>query len=189
MGSASPQIFDGHPFIYAGLWRRLQASILDFLVLWPLTMALDTLLRLSTGLPFGADVIFEFTSQWVQMKYEVMEEVWIGTSLLYFAAFESSSWQATPGEYWIGLAVFDQNGHRLSFLHALGRTLCKCFSFAPPGLGFLMIPWTARKQALHDMMTGCLVMEWLETPEQVDVISKGTGGEERLAPNPPPQGA
>jgi uncharacterized RDD family membrane protein YckC len=107
MGSASPQIFDGHSFTYAGLWRRLQAYILDFLVLWPLTMALDALLRLSTGLPFDTDVIFEFTSQNVQVKYDVMEEVWIGTALLYFAAFESSSWQATPGKYWIGLAVFD----------------------------------------------------------------------------------
>jgi uncharacterized RDD family membrane protein YckC len=181
--------FEGHLFAYAGLWRRLQACILDFLVLWPLTVALDTLLRLSTGLPFDTVVIFEFTSQKVQVKYEVLEEVWIGTALLYFAAFESSSWQATPGKYWIGLAVFDQNGHRLSFLHALGRTLCKCFSFAPLGLGFLMIPWTARKQALHDMMTGCLVMEWLETPEQADAASKGAGGEEWLAPTPPPPGA
>jgi hypothetical protein len=83
MGSASPQIFDGHSFTYAGLWRRLQAYILDFLVLWPLTMALDALLRLSTGLPFDTDVIFEFTSQNVQVKYDVMEEVWIGTALLY----------------------------------------------------------------------------------------------------------
>ena len=105
------------------------------------------------------------------------------------AAFESSSWQATPGKYWIGLAVFDKDGHRLSFVHAFGRTFCKCFSFTSFGLGFLMVLWTARRQALHDMMTGCLVMEWLETPEQVDATSKGAEGEERLAPTPLPPSA
>jgi len=164
--------FQGYSFAYAGLWRRLQASILDFLVLWPLTLALDALIRVSTDIPFGDDFAFELTWQKLQWRYVPIEEVWMATVLLYFAAFESSVWQATPGKYWVGLAVFDQNGHRLSFLRALGRASCKCFSVASLGLGFLMVLWTDRKQALHDLMTGCLVMEWLDTPENASAVSR-----------------
>jgi len=150
--------FQGYSFAYAGLWRRLQALILDTIILTLVGMALDAVFRGATALPFEAAVV----SDAVNTLF----------FFVYFAAFESSSFQATPGKYWIGLAVFDRDGNRPSFLRALGRTFCKFVSVASFGLGFLMVLWTARKQALHDLMTGCLVMEWLDTPENASAVSR-----------------
>ena len=86
-------------------------------------------------------------------------------SWLYWALMESSSWQATLGKKALGLYVTDLAGNRVSFGKASGRF------WSGKGLG--MVPYigplyrlvdcilagfTERKQALHDMIAGCLVL-------------------------------
>jgi uncharacterized RDD family membrane protein YckC len=86
---------------------------------------------------------------------------------LYFSIFESSSMQATPGKRLLGLYVTDLNGNRISFARASGRFFAgKFFVLGVPGLGFLFCclsclcaGLTARKQALYDMISGCLVLK------------------------------
>jgi uncharacterized RDD family membrane protein YckC len=77
---------------------------------------------------------------------------------LYCAAFESSGWQATPGKKLLGLYVTDLKGNRISFLRASGRFLGKALEQLTLFIGFLMAGFTAKKQALHDMLCGCLVL-------------------------------
>jgi uncharacterized RDD family membrane protein YckC len=79
-------------------------------------------------------------------------------SWLYFAAFESSRWQATPGKKVLGLRVTDLEGKRLSFIRASGRYFGKIISWLLLGLGFVMAGFTEKKQALHDMLASCLVL-------------------------------
>ncbi|HEV3482485.1 MAG TPA: RDD family protein [Candidatus Acidoferrales bacterium] len=79
-------------------------------------------------------------------------------SWLYFATFESSRWQATPGKKVLGLLVTDLEGKRLSFIRASGRYFGKIISSLLFGIGFVMAGFTEKKQALHDMMAGCLVV-------------------------------
>jgi uncharacterized RDD family membrane protein YckC len=57
--------------------------------------------------------------------------------------------------------VVDLAGHRLSFARASGRFFGKILSSMTLLIGFLMAGFTARKQALHDMLAGCLVIRRL----------------------------
>jgi serine/threonine protein kinase len=80
--------------------------------------------------------------------------VWV----IYHAALESSRLQATPGKLAMRIKVTDQRGRRLSFIHSLGRAGARVISALPLGLGFLPAAFTSRRQALHDLMTGTLVL-------------------------------
>ena len=77
---------------------------------------------------------------------------------LYFALQESGAHQATIGKRMMGLRVFDMNGQRISFGRASGRYFAKILSALILLIGFVMIAFTARKQGLHDMIAGTVVL-------------------------------
>lgn len=77
---------------------------------------------------------------------------------LYYALLESSAWQATIGKKTLGLEVTDLAGRRISFARATGRYFGKFISAIIFLIGYIMAGFTEKKQALHDMMAGCLVM-------------------------------
>ena len=71
---------------------------------------------------------------------------------------ESSSLQATLGKMIFGMKVMDLNGNRISFARATGRHFAKYISSAILFVGYIMAGFTERKQALHDMLAGTLVI-------------------------------
>jgi uncharacterized RDD family membrane protein YckC len=77
---------------------------------------------------------------------------------MYFALMESSSAQGTLGKMFLGIRVTDMNGQRISFLRATARFFSKFISSLILGLGYLFPLFNARKQALHDMMAGTVVI-------------------------------
>lgn len=77
---------------------------------------------------------------------------------LYFALFESSAKQSTLGKRVLNLYVTDLSGNRISFGRATGRHFAKLISSATLLIGYMMAGWTEKKQALHDMIAGTLVM-------------------------------
>ena len=80
---------------------------------------------------------------------------------LYFALMESSTWQATLGKKALGLEVTDLEGKRIGFGRASGRFFGKILSALILWIGFIMAGFTERKQALHDMLAGTLVIRKL----------------------------
>jgi uncharacterized RDD family membrane protein YckC len=74
-------------------------------------------------------------------------------SWLYWALMESSAWRATVGKRILGIEVTDMEGRRISFARATGRYFGKIIF-----IGFIMVVFTEKKQALHDIMAGCLVV-------------------------------
>lgn len=78
---------------------------------------------------------------------------------LYFASLESSARQATLGKSAMGLVVTGTNGNRISFLRATGRYFAKWLSAIILLIGFIMAAFTARKQALHDILASTLVLK------------------------------
>jgi uncharacterized RDD family membrane protein YckC len=80
---------------------------------------------------------------------------------LYFSLLESSSWQATLGKKALGLEVTDLAGRRISFGRATGRFFAKYISAIILMIGFLMAAFTEKKQALHDILAGTLVIRKL----------------------------
>ena len=79
-------------------------------------------------------------------------------SWVYFAAMECSSKQATLGKMTLGIIVTDVDGETLSFGRASARYFAKILSAATLGIGYLLIAFNARKQGLHDLIAGTLVV-------------------------------
>ncbi|EJF09805.1 RDD family protein [Pontibacter sp. FD36] len=77
---------------------------------------------------------------------------------LYYTLLEASPKQATIGKFTLGLKVTDLRGKRISFLQANARYFSRILSALPLLLGFLLIQFTRRKQALHDYVARTLVM-------------------------------
>ena len=69
------------------------------------------------------------------------------------------SWQATLGKMALGISVTDSEGRRLSFGRALARNVAKLVSDFTLAIGYVMAAFTSRKQALHDIMTGCVLIK------------------------------
>jgi len=74
------------------------------------------------------------------------------------------------GKRALGLVVTDLDGRRISFGRATGRYFGKVFSGMLFYVGFLMAAFTARKQALHDVLAGTLVVQ---RPEGSMPVSPG----------------
>ncbi len=83
----------------------------------------------------------------------------LAVTWLYYALMESSEWQATVGKKALGLVVTDTAGQRVSFGRATGRHFAKIVTnMVPAFIGYLMAGFTEKKQALHDMIAGCLIL-------------------------------
>ena len=140
---------------YAGFWLRFVAWFIDVLilsavgliVLVPLVPVLFR--RVPLEAPMGWPMAPAFFWFWPLN----LVGVW-----LYFALFESSSWQATPGKRALGLFVTDMQGRPISFARATGRYFGKILSCAILMIGYIMAGFTAKKQALHDILADCLVL-------------------------------
>ena len=78
---------------------------------------------------------------------------------LYHALMESSSWQATVGKKVLDLVVTDMEGKRVSFGRSTGRHFAKIITnMIPLLIGYILAGFTERKQAVHDMISGCLIL-------------------------------
>lgn len=77
---------------------------------------------------------------------------------LYFALMESSENQATIGKAAVSIKVTDMHGNRIGFGKATGRYFGKILSTLILFIGFIMIGFNDKRQALHDQMAGTLVV-------------------------------
>ena len=66
---------------------------------------------------------------------------------------------ATVGKKVLGLVVTDSEGRRISFGRATGRHFAKIVTnMIPLFIGYILAGFTEKKQALHDMIAGCLIL-------------------------------
>ena len=80
-------------------------------------------------------------------------------NIIYYIVLEAGRRQATPGKMMMGIFVTDYNGNRISYLRALGRSLGRILSMILCFVGYLVALFTARNQALHDLLASTLVLE------------------------------
>ena len=130
-------------FRFAGFWKRFAAWLLDFIILSVITIPLSL-------------VIFILPTPWASF---VSTPLSLLISVLYYGFQESSEHQATLGKRALGIIVTDLEGSRISFGRAAGRELAKILSALILLIGFFMIGFTEKKQGLHDMIAGCLVID------------------------------
>ena len=136
---------------YGGFWRRVGAALIDSLVLVIPLSILQYLLAPGTvhDTPTGSGM-GQVGGAWDALNLVV--------GWLYWAGMHSSSYQATLGKMALGMKVVDLNGQRISFLRATGRYLAEILSALILFIGYIMVAFTRRKQGLHDMIAGTLVV-------------------------------
>jgi uncharacterized RDD family membrane protein YckC len=150
---------DADPIRYATFGRRFAAAFLDGII----TQVLSGVIGLGGGVIAGALIANAQTEEQARAT-----SVGLGVGIqvlgmvigwLYYALQESSAAQATLGKRALGLRVTDLEGRRISLARATGRFLAKIPSSLILLIGFLMQPFTAKKQALHDILAGTLVLK------------------------------
>jgi uncharacterized RDD family membrane protein YckC len=145
---------------YGGFWIRVLAYLIDGLIegaiLSPLFIVLG--LRIAAQFQHGAPNSIEDFMPIFQYEGIIVLAGFL-VQWLYEALLTSSSWQATVGKRVLNLKVTDEQGNRISFQRATGRVFGKILSGMIFDIGFIMVAFTQRKQGLHDMMAGTLVMK------------------------------
>jgi uncharacterized RDD family membrane protein YckC len=143
-GAAAAEV---HATTYAGFWRRAAASLVDWalclaavLAAWYLVFAL-----LADRVGEGVLVIAAVLAA-------------LPVFLLYHVLSWTSRQQATPGMRLAGIFLTDLGGRPIGWLRAIGRHGARFLSYYTAGLGFLVQPWDDRRQALHDRLSGTVVL-------------------------------
>ena len=158
---------------YASILRRFIALIADLVIIKLIILALEVPLGLISGpaeflshhfhrygLPDFDFWFREHLPNWIPGRYgEHPRWLTLLIFILYFAVFECSWRQATPGKMLMGIFVTDLFGRRISFQRALARSLGKILSMVICFIGYLMALFSIRSQALHDKLADSLVLE------------------------------
>jgi uncharacterized RDD family membrane protein YckC len=143
---------------YAEFWRRFLASFIDGVLMGFALSQFNLVLNLILGRVIEAGDAEE--DLWRALAVWLIASITLCIVLnwLYFAVMESSPWQATLGKRALGMVVTDLAGNRISFGRATGRFFARFVSGILLYLGYLIQPFTAKRQALHDIIAGTLVV-------------------------------
>lgn len=162
---------------YAGFWKRVAAWLLDFIIMFlgcvVIIIILGLLLIPTTGNDDNNQASWDGLGTLVGLIF-----AW-----LYYTLMESSSKQGTVGKMFLGIKVTDLNGNKIGFGKANGRYWGKFISSFILGIGYIMVAFTKKKQGLHDIMAGCLVVNrWSEISVSEDVAIEKIIREAELQP-------
>lgn len=170
MGSGNAAINNDGPVIHAGLWRRFAASIVDGLVTSVLSYIVLIPLALILGIGMGEIMGSESSGAGIVFML-AQYALGIGIPAAYFGWMHSSSSMASLGKMAVGIKVCRSNGEGISFLRAIGRYFAyTLFAVFTCGLGVLisglMVAFSQKKQALHDMICDTIVVDrWAFTDQ------------------------
>jgi uncharacterized RDD family membrane protein YckC len=162
---AYSQPLAARPVAYAGFWLRFVALIIDQLLLYFVVMILLLPFAASVGMGMrgmatGRPPDLQALLPMIHVMFR-LALLRIIVHWLYYSLLESSAWQGTLGKKALGLEVTDLDGSRISFGRATGRFFAKFISWIILGIGFIMAGFTEKKQALHDILAGALVIRKL----------------------------
>ena len=153
------------PQRYAGFWLRFVAHLIDgvvlgipffLIVMLPIFLFGGLHLLARRGLVGPPDPVFVVA---IIFRFFFIIALFVVAQWLYFAGMESSAREATFGKAAMSLRVTGLTGQHLTFGHATGRFFAKIITgLIPLGIGYFMAGFTEKKQALHDMIAGTLVL-------------------------------
>jgi len=151
---------------YAGFWWRFLAYIIDDLLIGAVSwiFAIPILAIFGISMYSLKEAGIDSDDAELLVVPIIMAASSIGflavvIQWLYFALMESSKHQGTLGKLVLKIKVTDLEGNRIGFGRATGRYFGKIISGMIFMIGYIMAGFTEKKQALHDMMAGCLVIK------------------------------
>lgn len=129
---ATDSIFPARVIIYANIWERFGALIIDALIV----LLFSIIVSHSIPIPY----------------------CWIFTAWIYEATQVSGYFQGTIGQRTMGIKVSNMYGGRLDFTRASMRHFAKYASFLTALSGYLIIVLDDHKQCLHDKVAQSVVV-------------------------------
>lgn len=143
---------------YATFFKRLGAYFIDGMILSALITILASIGIFSLfGVEFDASKLQDPSYALTNNTGYMLITLLISTA--YYAIFQSSKWQATVGKKLLHIKVTTLNGERIGFIRAVGRHLAMTFLSSILFIGYLMVFFTKKKQALHDMIAKTVVVK------------------------------
>jgi uncharacterized RDD family membrane protein YckC len=136
--------------IYGSALARFLAFLLDYVLLFFLSLPL---VLLTSGAPSPDAMPEKRMFFFVLQQCVAFVVVWF-----YFAGYESSAFQGTPGKMITGLRVTDLHGNRISFVQATGRFVAKILSGSACLVGYIQIPFMSKRQGMHDLLARTYVL-------------------------------
>lgn len=143
---------------YAGFWRRAAAVVVDGLLLFAIQIAASFAYGVCLGIYYVSKLGRAPTPDELAPAIVVFQVAWVIIVFLYVAGMTASSYQATLGKIALGIKVCDLEGRRIGFGKSLVRELARAAAAACLLIGLVMAAFTERKQGLHDILVGTLVI-------------------------------
>jgi uncharacterized RDD family membrane protein YckC len=138
------------PLVPVGFWVRFGAVFLDGLLI-------DAL---AYGLRFAFTGSFSGPTDPVEaIKQALVTFPVFFTAVAIYEILMISAAGGTLGKLAFRIAVVDEAGRRLDLRRSTLRYLAKLLSNLTLGVGYLIMVWHPRRQAMHDRMAGTLVVE------------------------------
>ena len=153
---------------YAGFWLRFVAYLIDGLIVGAVQSIIIVPVLGMLGVSMAAmdsnmgGMSEEETIAGVIGMFSAMGTTFLIAGIVgivYYTIMEASKFQATFGKMALGLQVTDMDGKPLDFGKAFLRNLGKIVSQMILFIGYIIAGFTDKKQALHDMIAGALVVK------------------------------
>ncbi|MDW8008495.1 MAG: RDD family protein [Chloroflexota bacterium] len=141
----------------AGMGRRVAAYLVDALLGWAVALGVQFLVAVAV-LALSGPADAEGAGRQADVAMAIGLPVGAVASFLYRPLCEGSRWQATVGKRLLGLRVARADGGDLNFWQALLRQLARLACELTLGIGYLVALWTRRRQGLHDIIAGTVVV-------------------------------
>ena len=139
--------------IHAGFIERLAALFIDNLLLGLATLVLFAI----AGIVLALTGVYKHDNSDAPFVIGLLAYLLAFViSALYFTLMESGEKGATLGKRLMKIRVVDMEGNRISKSRALGRWFAHFLSNISFCIGYIIQPFTQKKQALHDMVSGTL---------------------------------
>jgi uncharacterized RDD family membrane protein YckC len=153
---------------YAGFWLRFVAYIIDYIIIYVVQSFVFVPILGLMGISFAARMNNMESMSDAETMGMIGSMVALASAtallttaiaILYWSLMESSKYQATIGKMALGLKVTDVDGNSLDFVKSLIRNVCKIISGMILFIGYIMAGFTEKKQGLHDIIAGTLVVK------------------------------
>ena len=137
--------------VLADYLPRVGAFLLDYIFILAISLPVGFALGIGLAMAFGPQ-----NGQAIAGPIGNLLGLIIGVA--YYVGLETSEKQGTWGKQIVGIKVTDLYGRRLTVGRALGRYFAHILTGCTFGIGMLMPLFTEKRQTLHDMIAGCLVV-------------------------------
>lgn len=146
------------PFQLADFMPRVGAALLDGLFLAligcvPNMVVLGLLMAAATNVDSPDDAQAAGA-----LANVCMNLVGFFVGAIYYVSLDASAKQGTWGKQIVGLKVADLEGRRISVGRAIGRFFAHYLTICTCGIGMLLPLFTQKRQTLHDLICGCIVV-------------------------------